>query len=190
MQRIPPASPQTCPPPTFPPLYCPPPCTPGTPISMRTPMSATCPMRRGRRTDSCVRLPRRGSRRRWPQARVPGESRGLAQSCPDVPHEVPACAGSTDALMGCRCHIPDPHLTPGTPRPHPRSALTDAARTGSVVIHFLEEQAVGRRHRPAGRAVGCRENLGQPAGIALAAPDFHQRADHRAHLPVQEALGR
>ena len=48
-------------------------------------------------------------------ARVPGARRGLRPSCPDVPREIPACAGNTD--MWGPSPTPDPHRATENPVP-------------------------------------------------------------------------
>src|SRR5689334_15457137 len=62
-------------------------------------------------------------------------------------------------------------------------------RSARRVNHLDEIKPVGRRGRAAGAAVARGERLGDARGAPFAGADQLQRADHVAHLMVQERAG-
>ena len=54
------------------------------------------------------------------------------------------------------------------------------------IIHFRQIEPAGRRDRAAAAPVGRLQRRAQIRRAPFAEPDLDQRADHRAHLPVQE----
>ena len=80
-------------------------------------------------------------------------------------------------------------------RPHPEKptrqcGVSTGRACGPLIIHPHQIKPVGRRDRPAGRAVAGGERGGEIVRAPFALADQHERADHRAHLMVQEGARR
>src|SRR4029077_11021125 len=67
-----------------------------------------------------------------------------------------------------------------------RGRLKSTRREIISVVHAHEIKPLGRRNRRARRAIARSERISQTIRTPLAVADQHERADHRAHLVVQE----